>query len=145
MLGRRSLPGDWRRARRGGEPATPRLLPPTVTARGEPRAGPQGSRWLTSEGASKGKALTHSKSGPAFVLASVHTLPPRVTSYGHSRCSHWLHTPIDPFYYPLYTPRSEKICYIEIVKLLLLSPFSQSGSGTRTLRMLISTRWSALS
>lgn len=96
MLGRRSLPGDWRRARRGGEPATPRLLPPTVTARGEPRAGPQGSRWLTSEGASKGKALTHSKSGPAFVLASVHTLPPRVTSYGHSRCSHWLHTPISP-------------------------------------------------
>lgn len=74
----RSSHGDWRRAA-GSEPATPRPLPPTAMQSENPGPAPEASRRPPSEGASEREAFNRSASGPAFDLASVHTLPLRVT------------------------------------------------------------------
>lgn len=43
VLGEGCRPGDWRKGCPGGELGrAPRLLPPTTTAIGEPKAGPRG-------------------------------------------------------------------------------------------------------
>lgn len=53
--------------------AAPRLLPPTTTAIGEPGR-PRGRCWQApARGREGGKALTHSATGPAFVLVSQST------------------------------------------------------------------------
>lgn len=64
----------------GGEPARGERPRPAATAIGEP-AGPRALLAGASRQPEGGKALTHSASGPAFVLVSVHTLPFGVTAY----------------------------------------------------------------
>lgn len=77
-----SLPGHWRRAcpRSWAEhrPPAPSHRHCNRRTRGGPRALLADFGRRQPEG---GKALTHSVSGPALVLVSVHTLPFRVTSY----------------------------------------------------------------
>lgn len=92
-----SAPVSSRRLEEGppgeGSWAAPRPLPPTATATGEPGPASEGCAGRLRKAPVGGKALTHSASGPAFVLVSVHTLPLRVTSYCCTDCAHAVLSP----------------------------------------------------
>ena len=96
VLGQRSLPRDWRKARPGGERPL-RLLPPTSAAIGEPGR-PEGSRWPTSGGAREREDFNPFRVRSPVSLCQSTPFPSGSPLVLTAACTHTAHARLSPLF-----------------------------------------------